>query len=251
MRRLLIIGIGAGDPDYITVQAINALNEADVFFVLDKGLENDDLSGLRREICERYITDHAYRYLVVADPPRDRTTTAYTAAVQDWHESRAVVYEELMLKELGDDGTAAILVWGDPSLYDSTLRVVEHLQDRGVLEFDWEVIPGISSVQALAARHRLLLNRIGEPVHITTGRLLTATTSEIDNVVVMLDSHCAFMNKDPDLLIYWGAYLGTPDEVLFAGRIGDVGEHIVQRRAQLRADKGWIMDTYVLRRASE
>jgi len=37
MRRLLIIGIGAGDPEQVTVQAIRALNEADVFFMMDKG----------------------------------------------------------------------------------------------------------------------------------------------------------------------------------------------------------------------
>ena len=43
MRKMLIIGIGAGDPDYITVQAINALNQVDVFFVIDKGEEKDDL----------------------------------------------------------------------------------------------------------------------------------------------------------------------------------------------------------------
>ena len=37
MKTLLIIGIGAGDPDYLTVQAINALNRTDVFFLMDKG----------------------------------------------------------------------------------------------------------------------------------------------------------------------------------------------------------------------
>ena len=37
MRRLFIIGVGAGNPDYITVQAINALEQAHVIFVIDKG----------------------------------------------------------------------------------------------------------------------------------------------------------------------------------------------------------------------
>ena len=52
MRRVFVIGIGAGNPDYVTVQAINALNEVDVFFVMDKGHEKEDLVRLRRE-CER------------------------------------------------------------------------------------------------------------------------------------------------------------------------------------------------------
>ena len=37
MRKLLLIGIGAGDPEQLTVQAINAMNTVDAFFVLDKG----------------------------------------------------------------------------------------------------------------------------------------------------------------------------------------------------------------------
>ena len=61
MRKVFVIGIGAGNPDYVTVQAINALNEVDVFFVMDKGHEKEDLVRLRREICERYIKNKSYR----------------------------------------------------------------------------------------------------------------------------------------------------------------------------------------------
>ena len=72
MRKVFVIGIGAGNPDYVTVQAINALNEVDVFFVMDKGHEKEDLVRLRREICERYIKNKSYRTVETADPPRDR-----------------------------------------------------------------------------------------------------------------------------------------------------------------------------------
>ena len=61
MRKVFVIGIGAGNPDYVTVQAINALNEVDVFFIMDKGHEKDDLVRLRKEICERYIKNKSYR----------------------------------------------------------------------------------------------------------------------------------------------------------------------------------------------
>ena len=37
MRKVFVIGIGPGNPDYVTVQAINALNAVDVFFEMDKG----------------------------------------------------------------------------------------------------------------------------------------------------------------------------------------------------------------------
>ena len=37
MKKVLVIGIGVGDPDQLTVQAVQAMNRTDVFFVMDKG----------------------------------------------------------------------------------------------------------------------------------------------------------------------------------------------------------------------
>jgi len=51
------------------------------------------------------------------------------------------------------------------------------------------------------------------------------------------------------LVIYWGAYLGTEDEVLIAGPLQAVKARILAVREQERRRKGWIMDTYLLRRA--
>ncbi|HEY6573397.1 MAG TPA: precorrin-6A synthase (deacetylating), partial [Mycobacterium sp.] len=51
----------------------------------------------------------------------------------------------------------------------------------------------------------------------------------------------------PATKIWWGAYLGTPNELLIAGAVGDVGEHIATARAEARERHGWIMDTYLLR----
>ena len=141
-------------------------------------------------------------------------------------------------------------MWGDPALYDSTLAVVEEILARGELELDYEVVPGISSVAALAARHRISLNRIGRPIVITTGRRLAEGLHDEDgDIVVMLDAGCAFRRfAGQPVDIYWGAYLGTPDELLVAGDVGDVADEIERVRAEARERKGWIMDTYLLRR---
>ena len=249
MRHILVIGIGTGDPEHVTVQAIRALNRADVVFVLDKGREKEALVRLRREICERYITERPYRIVEAVDPARDRDPADYGATVEAWHAARAELYEDLFARELGEDQCGAILVWGDPSLYDSTLRIIDRIAARGHLAFDHTVIPGITSVQALCAGHRIPLNRIGAPVRITTGRLLAEGLPEgAGTTVVMLDGKPDFAGLDPDLEIHWGAYLGSPDEVLVAGRLGDVAETIAGVRAEARARHGWIMDTYLLRR---
>ncbi|WP_397453473.1 precorrin-6A synthase (deacetylating) [Pseudomonas sp. NA-150] len=249
MKRILLIGMGAGNPEHITVQAINALNQTDVFFILDKGYANDDLLRLRREMCERYISGD-YRVVQVQDPQREENTQSYEAGIHDWHQQRAALFEQLIGDEVADGEVGAFLVWGDPTLYDSTLRILDRVLERGAQVFDYQVIPGITSVQALVAQHRIPLNRIGEPIQITTGRRLAQQAAdEIQNVVVLLDAHCRFdALADSDLHIYWGAYLGTPDEILISGRLRDVSAEIMRVREGARRKKGWIMDTYLLRR---
>jgi precorrin-6A synthase len=250
MRKVFIIGVGAGNPDYITVQAINALNEVDVFFIMDKGQEKEELVRLRREICERYIKDKSYRSVEAVDPPRDRTAPSYEPAVRAWHEQRAAIYERLIREELGEDECGAFLVWGDPSLYDSTLRIIDQIVARGTIAFEYEVIPGISAIQALAARHRIALNRIGRSIHITTGRKIAeGLPNDIDDVVVMLDGDCSFKAmSDSDFDIYWGAYLGTEDEILASGNLRELTHDIERMRAEAKSRKGWVMDTYLLRK---
>jgi precorrin-6A synthase len=252
VRRLLVIGIGAGDPAHVTAQAVRALNEVDVFFVVDKGPDTADLVALRKEILARYVTEPSHRIVEVPDPPRDRSAAAYGAAVDDWRARRAEVWERLLRDELADDGVGAFLVWGDPSLYDSTLDVIERVLARGAVAFEHEVIAGISSVHALTARHRVALNRVGGAVQITTGRRLAGGgwPDGVDDLVVMLDADCSFRHLDPaGVEVFWGAYLGTPDELLVAGPLADAGPEIERVRAQARERKGWIMDTYLLRRS--
>ncbi len=249
-RKILIVGIGAGNPEHVTLQAIEALNRADVVFIPTKGDEKADLAALRREICARFLNDDAPARLVeFAVPKRDAANPDYEEGVTGWHDAVQAVYERLLATELGEDETGAFLAWGDPALYDSVLRIFETIAASGTVGLDYEVIPGITSVQALTAAHRLPLNRIGESVLITTGRKLAEGFPEgVDSVVVMLDGQCAFKTVDPETEIYWGAYLGTEDEILVAGRLGDVAGEIERVRREARARKGWIMDTYLLRR---
>ncbi|KQP51481.1 MULTISPECIES: precorrin-6A synthase (deacetylating) [unclassified Methylobacterium] len=249
MRRILVIGIGTGNPEHLTVEAVRALNTVDVVFVLDKGGDKDALVRLRREICARYITGRPYRIVEASDPERDRNPADYGATVEAWHAARAALYETMFARELGEDQCGAILVWGDPSLYDSTIRIIDRIVARGRIAFGFRVIPGITSVQALCAGHRIPLNRIGAPVRITTGRRLSRGLPRDDeSVAVMLDGNPALSALDPDLEIHWGAYLGSPDEILVSGRLGEVADTIARVRAEARARHGWIMDTYLLRR---
>ena len=243
MRSIHVIGIGVGDPDQVTTQAIRALNDTQVFFAMDKREATADLVALRREVCRRFIARPDYRFVELPDPVR-AAGGEYTRAVADWHASRARLWAAAIETELAPGEVGAFLAWGDPSLYDSTLRVLDEVARHVELQYD--VIPGVTAMQTLTARHRITLNEIGEPVLITTGRKLRSQGLS-GSAVVMLDGDCAFLDCPPETRIWWGAYLGTPDEILVAGTVGDVGGRIAGLRAEARTRHGWIMDTYLLR----
>jgi precorrin-6A synthase len=250
MKTILIIGIGAGDPDYITMQAIKALNRVDVFFLMDKGPAKQKLRALREELCRQHIKDRAYRFAEAKSPPRDTAPADYRASVDALNREKQDVFQRLIEDELTPGQTAGILVWGDPMLYDSTIRNMAAISAGGRHSIKYEVIPGITAVQALAARHKIPLNRIAEPVALTTGRKLAeGFPPGIDSVAVLLDGEDTYRRfADQDIEIYWGAYLGTPDEILIAGKLADVADEIHRRRAEARRANGWIMDTYLMRR---
>src|SRR5713226_17835 len=172
MKTILIIGIGAGDPDYITMQAVKALNRVDVFFLMDKGPAKQKLRALREALCRQHIKDRAYRFAEAKSPSRDTAPADYRASVDELNREKQDVFERMIEGELADGETAGILVWGDPMLYDSTIRNIEAIATGGRHQIKYDVIPGITAVQALAARHKIPLNRIAEPVALTTGRRL-------------------------------------------------------------------------------
>ncbi len=250
MRQILIIGIGPGDPEDITVKAVNALNRTDVFFIPDKGAEKAGLRQRRLDICKRYIDKRTPRFVEFRTPERVKEFADYKANVADWHAVIEECYERLFAAELSDDECGAFLVWGDPALYDSTLRIVEGLHAQGAVAFDYEIISGVTSVQALAAKHRIALNRIGESVHITTGRKLAKKFPEdADSVVVMLDGEETFASIDAtELEIFWGANIGMREEALARGPLAEVKNELKALRARVKREAGWVMDAYLLRK---
>ncbi|WP_354700362.1 hypothetical protein DSM112329_00633 [Paraconexibacter sp. AEG42_29] len=251
MRTVLLIGIGAGDPGHVTQQAVAALQRFDVLFVVTKNAA-DELVALRRQVVDTHrAPGRSYRTVELADPPRPwRDAPDYRAAVDRWRQQRTDLWGAAIAQHLGEDETGAFLVWGDPSLYESTLAVVDEVAARGEVAFTHEVVPGVSSVHALTARHRIPLNRVGRAVQIMPARLLAGGMPDgVDDVVVMLDAGATFATIPADGIdIYWGAYLGTPDELLRSGPLAEVAPQIVRDRDAAKARKGWMFDIYLLRR---
>ena len=250
MRTILVIGIGAGHPDFLTLQAIGAMQRTDVVFLPDKGEEKAGLNKVRMQLLQRAVPEGGTRLVQYTVPERRRAgTPEYKDSIDEWRGKLEAAYRQLFAESLGENETGAFLVWGDPALYDGTLGIVESLRATG-LQLEVETIPGISAVQALAAAHRIPLNRAGESVTVTTGRRVAAGEADgLSNFVVMLDNHAArerFAGEDAQ--IWWGAYLGTPDEILLAGQVSAVKDELARVRQAAQQTHGWIMDTYLIRR---
>jgi precorrin-6A synthase len=247
MLTLSLIGIGCGDPEQLTRAAVQAINAADLILIPRKGTAKSDLADLRRTICAEVLTNPTTRIAEFDLPVRDAGEADYHKGVDDWHDAVAAAWSQTIASQLGDDGKVALLIWGDPSLYDSSLRIARRLDPLP----DIDVVPGITSIQALCAAHALPLNDIGEPFLVTTGRRLRegGWPQGVDTVVVMLDGGTAFQSLDPaGLDIWWGAYLGMPDQIVMSGALAEVGPRIAALRQQARERHGWIMDSYILKR---
>lgn len=238
---LLLVGIGCGDPAQLTRQAEAALRGADVILIPDKGAEKAGLAALREHICDAVAPRVRRRRFVM---PVRSADIGYLKAVADWHDAIAEAWSAAI-----PEGArrVALLVWGDPSLYDSTLRIARRLRPAPRVT----VIPGITALQALTAAHAIPLNDVGAPVVITTGRRLRDEGWPLgaDRVAVLLDEGGAFETIDPhEVTIWWGAYLGMPQQMLDCGPLAKVGPRILTARAAARARHGWIMDVYLLAR---
>lgn len=244
---LALVGIASGDPDQLTGAARAALSGADLVLIPRKGAEKAVLADLRRTLA---VTLGVRRTAEFDMPRRDAEAPDYLDAVSDWHDAIADAWAAAIAAALPDGGRVALMVWGDPSLYDSSLRIADRLATRG-LSLRLRVVPGLTSLQLLTAAHAIPLNSLGAAVLVTTGRRLRAEgwPAQVDTVAVMLDGGCAFQTLAPEgLAIWWGAYLGMDAQLLYAGPLASAGPEIVRRRAAARAEHGWIMDTYLLRR---
>lgn len=249
MIELVLVGIGTGNPDHLTLQAVKALNAVDLVMIPRKGDSKADLAELRRTICAEVVTNPVVRIAEFDLPVRDAQNASYRAGVDDWHDAIAGVWERTIRDHCGTTGRIALLVWGDPSLYDSTLRIAGRVGQRMTVSV--RVIPGITALQTLTAAHAIPVNDIGAPFVVTTGRRLRdeGWPQGVDTVAVMLDGECSFQCLSPEgVHIWWGAYVGMPEEIILSGPLAETGAAILERRAAARQAHGWIMDIYVLRR---
>ena len=95
MITLSLIGIGSGNPDHLTRQAMRAMNAADLILIPRKGEGKADLAELRRAIVAEVVTNPATRIAEFDLPIRDEATTDYRRRFP--HRRRNVVWTGLRI----------------------------------------------------------------------------------------------------------------------------------------------------------
>lgn len=242
MTELWLIGIGTGNPRHVTLEGQDALRKAAAVLLPRKGSGKEDLAHVRQAILDEAGATAA---VLPFDMPVRDETLPYKTRVSRWHDEIALRWQSALT--LAPEGPVALLVWGDPGLYDSTLRIAQRLDPAPKTR----VVPGITALQALTAAHAIPFNTVDGAVVVTTGRRLREEgwPHGAETLVVMLDGQCSFQNLSPQgLHIWWGAFLGMPEELCISGPVAQVASEIVAARAAARTRHGWIMDTYLLRR---
>ena len=240
---LIGVGVGPGDPQLVTLKAVEVLRAADVVLVPVTDTGNVD-GGRAEQIVLAVCPEAAGRLQRVPFSMAQRSGVG-TKRRESWQASADAATAAFA----GGAACVAFATVGDPSVY-STFSYLAAEVRASVPGLVVELVPGISCVHALTARFAIPLNRQGRAVQITPARLIAGGLPEgVDDAVVMLDGRQTFALIEPaGIDIYWGAYLGTSDEILISGDLREVRDEIARVRAEAAERKGWMFDTYLLRR---
>ncbi|QCX78143.1 Precorrin-2 C(20)-methyltransferase [Streptomyces sp. YIM 121038] len=177
--KLYGVGLGPGDPSLMTLRAVEAITEADV--VAYHSARHG--RSIARSIAAKHLrADHVEEPLVY--PVTTETTEhpgGYQGAMDEFYAESAA----RLAAHLDAGRTVAVLAEGDPLFYGSYMHMHKRLADR----YDTEVIPGVTSVSAAAARLGTPLAEGEEVLTILPGTLpeeeLTARLAATDAAVVM------------------------------------------------------------------
>ncbi len=227
------IGVGPGDPELLTLKAARLLTEVDWVF-LPAGSKGEP--GFARTIIDALALDTTrFRPVTLGmSRQRDADLETYARAAAD------------ILAELRRGYSAAWITEGDPLLYSTFLHIWAELQ-RLEPKLLVEIVPGITSVQAAAARARVPIARLEECVGIVPAAYglerLPQLLAEFATVF-LLKVHKVF-----DQLLDRLAAFSGPLETFYVEKVGTAAERVVTDLATLRGQRLPYFSLVIVRRA--
>jgi precorrin-2/cobalt-factor-2 C20-methyltransferase len=220
--RLYGVGVGPGDPELLTLQAYNLLSRIPVIFV---PLKDKKSTSYARSVIKNLVKKSDGKVVGVVLPMlRDKEKLA------DYrHKAAESIWQHL---KKGED--CAFVNIGDPLLYGTFIHILETLK-RSHPEIEVEVIPGISSISAAAARTVVPLASNDERVAIISGnradKVIRETLDNFDTVVFIK------MNKVFDRLLTILEELDLIKKCVYVRRCTTQDEEIIWDISKLRGEK--------------
>jgi len=220
--RLYGVGVGPGDPELLTLRAYHLLLRVPVIFV---PLKDKQSKSYARSIVANLIKKSKGKVVGLVLPMlRDKEQLA-----DYWHKAVESIWQYL---KNGED--CAFVNVGDPLLYGTFVHILETLQ-KSHPEVGVEVIPGISSINAAAARAMIPLASNDERIAIISGnredKVIRETLENFDTVVFMK------MNTVFDKLFTILEELNLVEKCVYVRRCTTQDEEIIWDISQLKGEK--------------
>jgi precorrin-2/cobalt-factor-2 C20-methyltransferase len=162
MSVLIGVGVGPGDPELLTLQALRTLREADLIVVPVR--DDRDEVGYAEAVVRAHLTpdggdpDSAVRIIRAPFALSDRSGLS-ERRTSAWEAAAAMVLEAF------DAGatTVAFATIGDPNVYSTFSYLASTVQDARP-DVQIHTVPGITAMQALAAASGTVLCEGNEPL---------------------------------------------------------------------------------------
>lgn len=163
--KLFGLGVGPGDPELLTIKALRIIKESDIIAVpgnkTEESVAYQIVKGVYPELDKKHL-------LPIAMP-----MTKDPAVLEKNHQKAA----EEVGNFLREGKQVAFLTLGDPTVYSTYLYVHKRILKQG---YEAEIISGITSFCAVAARLNMGLVEMAEPLHVIPA---TYQAAEMDSVL--------------------------------------------------------------------
>ncbi|OGN90820.1 MAG: precorrin-2 C(20)-methyltransferase [Chloroflexi bacterium RBG_13_48_17] len=220
--RLYGVGVGPGDPELLTLRAYNLLSRIPIIFI---PLKDEKSTSYARSVIKNLVKESEGKVIGVVLPMlRDKEQlTDY------WLKAAESIWQYI---NKGQD--CAFINIGDPLLYGTFIHILETLK-KSHPEIEVEVIPGISSISAAAARTVVPLASNDERIAIISGnradKVIREALDNFDTVVFIK------MNKVFDRLLAILEELNLIEKCVYVKRCTTQDEEIIRDISKLKGKK--------------
>lgn len=194
------LGVGPGDPELITVKALRIMEKADVIACPARGAS----PGIAYQIAEQACPAISMKEILLLDFPMEKGDLGLA------HQKAA----ECLMEKLREGRSVAFLTLGDPAFYSTFSYISDFIRDKG---YPVEMISGVTSFSAAAARLLIPIAFGDEPVLITTGEI-----RDFDGTLVVMKAGRNLKSLKEKIegngkKAYLVENCGMPDERVYSG----------------------------------